>query len=396
MSVLRPVLAIAAKDIVQRSRDRSAYIMGIVGPLALVFILNGTLGAVDEAAAFELGFVDEDGGEVAEGFRALLTDIEAEGIIELTVTDDRAALDRLVDDGELAAGFAVPAGFTQAIEQGGSAEITVVGDPGSSVAVDVAEAIAATFASEVDYVSVATGSVLAAAGGDVAPGAADEVAAEALAVAPPIGLAPTDAEGRGSDFASYYAVSLSVFFLFVTVQFGVLSLMEEREAGTLNRIVVAPIPPAAVLLGKMVSSLVIGVVTMVVLAAATTVVVGASWGSPLAVSVLIVAGVVSALALAVAVAAVAKTAEQASAYASIAALVLGMLGGTFFQISRTSGLLATVSYASPHRWLLDGFRDVSYGAGIADLGPTLAVLAGFIVVMGGFGLAAAGRGLVGR
>ncbi len=394
MRVLRPVLAIAAKDIVQRSRDRSAYIMGIVGPLALVFILNGTLGAVDEPAAFELGFVDADGGAAAAGFLATLADLDGDRVIELTVADDRAALEQLVDDGELAAGFVVPAGFTRTIEQGGTAEITVVGDPGSSVAVDVADAIAAAFAAELDYVSVATGSVLTAAGGAVAPEQGDEIAAEALAIAPPIELDPTEAEGRGSDLASYYAVSLSVFFLFFTVQFGVLSLMEEREGGTLSRIVVAPVTPAAVLVGKMVSSLVIGLVTMVVLAVATTIVVGASWGSPLAVGILIVFGVVTAIAVAVMVAAFARTAEQASAYASIAALVLGLLGGTFFQISRASGLLATISYVSPHRWLLDGFRDVSYGASIAELGPTLAVLSGFIVVVGGVGLVSAGRGLV--
>ena len=77
-----------------------------------------------------------------------------------------------------------------------------------------------------------------------------------------------------------------------------------------------------------------------------------------------------------------------------AALVLGLLGGTFFPVSQAPGLLATVSYLSPHRWLLDGFRDVSYGAGIADLGLTLSVLGAFVVVVGGIGLASAGRGLV--
>ena len=105
-------------------------------------------------------------------------------------------------------------------------------------------------------------------------------------------------------------------------------------------------------------------------------------------------GVVVAIALAALVAAVAKTAEQAVAYAAAAALVLGLLGGTFFPISRAGGLLSVVSRASPHRWLLDGFREVSYGAGVDELGVTLAVLGVFIVVVGGTGLAAARRGLV--
>ena len=258
----------------------------------------------------------------------------------------------------------------------------------------MAEAIATTFANELDYVSSATAAVVAAEGGRTDPGRIDQLTAAAVELAPPISLAPVEAEGRGSDLASYYAVSLSVFFLFFTVQFGVLSLLEEREGGTLARILVSPISPVAVVLGKLMSSLVVGVVSMVVLVGATTLVVGASWGNPVAVAVLIVVGVVVAIAFAALVAAVARTSEQAGAYASIIALVLGLLGGAFFPISRAPGLLSMVSRLSPHRWLLDAFRDVSYGAGVGDLGLTVAVLALFIVVVGGLGLATAGRGLV--
>ena len=103
-------------------------------------------------------------------------------------------------------------------------------------------------------------------------------------------------------------------------------------------------------------------------------------------------GVVVAIALAVLVAAVARSAEQAVSYATAAALVLGLLGGTFFPISRAGGLLSKVSLLSPHRWLLDGFRDVSYGAGVGDLGSTLAVLGGFTVVVGGIGSCRPGEG----
>jgi ABC-2 type transport system permease protein len=110
--------------------------------------------------------------------------------------------------------------------------------------------------------------------------------------------------------------------------------------------------------------------------------------------VLILAGVTVAIALSVLVSAAARTSEQAGAYATIAALVLGLLGGVFFPIGDAPGFLEAFSYASPHRWLLDGFRDISYGAGIGSLGPTLGVLALFIVVFGGIGLTWAGRRLV--
>ncbi|MFW2383344.1 MAG: ABC transporter permease [Acidimicrobiales bacterium] len=391
---MRSVLVIAAKDIAQRSRDRSAYIMGVVGPLALALILSATLGGVNDPSAFPLGLAADDDGQVVDGFGDLLTGLEADGVVVVTTAADRADLDRLVEDGEIDAGFHFAAGFGDAVQSAQPATITVVGDPGARVATDVAEAIAGTFAAELDYVTLATASVLMAEGTAGDPARAQELSVAALSQPLPIDLVPVETAGRGADLSSYYAVSLSVFFLFFSVQFGVLSLMEEREVGTLDRILMAPTAPWALMVGKMMSSFVIGVLSMVVLVVATTVVAGAEWGDPIAVGVLIVVGVVVAIALAMLVAAVAKTAEQATSFATAAALVLGLLGGAFFPVSRAGGLLARVSWLSPHRWLLDGFRDVSYGAGVGDLGTTLAVLGGFTVLVGGFGLVWAGRGLV--
>lgn len=407
--MVRSMAVIAGKDLLQRSRDRSAYIMGIVGPLVLVFILNSTLGAVGESSAFPLGFVDDDGGEVAAGFGQLLAELEDDQVIDLVSADNRADLEAMIDNGDVGAGFVLGPGFSEAIQTDGQGQIVVVGDPGATVTVDVAEAIAQTFVNELNYVSVAVGTLSSATGssasGSSATGAGaddasttgtdgDQLAATAMALSPPIELAQVEAAGRGYDAASYFALSLSVFFVFFTVQFGVLSMIEEREAGTLARLLVSPIHPAALLLGKLLSSFVIGVLTMAVLAVSTTLIVGAEWGDPIAAAALIMVGVLAAMALALLVSTVARTAEQAAAYASIAALVLGLLGGTFFPLSAAPGVLNTISMISPHRWLLDGFRDVSYGGGLADLGPNFAVLVAFIVVAGGVGLVLAGRRMV--
>ena len=59
-----------------------------------------------------------------------------------------------------------------------------------------------------------------------------------------------------------------------------------------------------------------------------------------------------------------------------------MLGGVFFPITDAPGFLETLSYASPHRWLLDGFGANSGTGTFADvLIPTL-VVAGIGVLLG--------------
>ena len=104
------ILVVAAKDVAQRSRDRSAFIMGLVGPLALALIMGGTLGGADDPAAFELGVAVEDDGSVADGFLEALAALEDDRVVEVTAALNRAELERLVDDGEVAAGFHIAVG----------------------------------------------------------------------------------------------------------------------------------------------------------------------------------------------------------------------------------------------------------------------------------------------
>ena len=45
------------------------------------------------------------------------------------------------------------------------------------------------------------------------------------------------------------------------------------------------------------------------------------------------------------------------------ALVLGMLGGSFFPVAQAGGLLATLSLLTPQAWFLRGLGDLAGGGG---------------------------------
>jgi ABC-2 type transport system permease protein len=184
---------------------------------------------------------------------------------------------------------------------------------------------------------------------------------------------------------------MAVFFLFFTVQFGVTSVLDERRDGTLARMFAAPIRRRTVLTGKLLTSLVLGVVSMTVLVVASRFVLGAHWGNPLGVAILIVCGVIAATAVMALVATLAKTPDQAGAWSSMVALVLAMLGGSFFSVSQAGGVLAALSLATPHAWFLRGLGNLAAGEGVGGvLGPAAAILA-FAAVTGGIALTRLGR-----
>ena len=169
---------------------------------------------------------------------------------------------------------------------------------------------------------------------------------------------------------------MAVFFLFFTVQFGISSILEERRDGTLARMLVAPIRRGAVLVGKLLTSLALGVISMTALAVATHFLLSAHWGNILGVALLIAAGVLAATAVMTLVATLASTPDQAQSWQSMVALVLGMLGGTFFPVAQAGGALAAASLATPQAWFIRGLENMAGGAGVSAVtGPAAAILA---------------------
>ena len=177
----------------------------------------------------------------------------------------------------------------------------MLGDVDSPITVQVGEAIAGSYASRADTIRIAT-TLLGAAAGQ----------ARAAPAVAPIALADVSTASRQLGTGTFYAAGMAVFFLFFTVQFGISSIVDERRDGTLARMLAAPIRRSSVLGGKLITSLVLGTLSMAVLATATHFLLGAHWGNPLGVAVLIVAGVVAATAVMALVATLARTSEQAA------------------------------------------------------------------------------------
>jgi ABC-2 type transport system permease protein len=178
---------------------------------------------------------------------------------------------------------------------------------------------------------------------------------------------------------------MAVFFLFFTVQFGVTSLLEERNDGTLARLLAAPISRASILGGKLLTSFGLGVISMAVLAVATSLLFGADWGNPLGVAILIVAAIASAMGIMSLIASVARNAEQAANWQSVVSVVLGLLGGTFFPVSQAPGVLSRLTFVAPQAWFLRGLGDLRGGSISVVWVPALAMLI-FAVVTGGLAM----------
>lgn len=380
---MRTALLIAAKDLRQRLRDASAILIAIVVPLALAAALSVTLGRAT-TTTFRIAVADLDHGPVAQAFRRdVLVPVQRHGIVRLSSAATAEQARRMVDRGSAAAAIVIPAGFSRAVQGGGTADLRVIGDVDQPVATSVARSLATSFSQDLNGVRLAVATVLHAQHqSQVPPGLVEQASRQR----PPVSVANVSAARKELDSKTYVSAGMAVFFLFFTVQFGVTSLLDERKEGTLARMLAAPVRPGSIIAGKVLTSFLLGIISMTVLIVATGLFLGSHWGNPAGVAILVLAGVTAATSVVILVATLAKTSDQAANWQTVIALVLGMLGGTFFPVSQAGGFFARASLITPHGWFLRGLGELSSGAGPAAVLPAAGAMLAFAAVVGGVGL----------
>jgi ABC-2 type transport system permease protein len=369
---VQAALRIARKDIRQRVRDRSAFLWGFLAPVGLAFIFSLVLGGAGDPdnLGIRYGVVDLDGGPAAGFVDGALRSLVDSGIVEeLVPFDAEEEAEAEVDAGNLDAVFILPAGFSEAAFGEGRTAVEVVGFADSSIGTQVARAVAQGVAADFNGVRTAVATVCRLRGEDPAACATEELAAAAQEAGNPLVLGEDEAADKQLAASTFYSAGMAVMFLFLTVQFGVLGLLEEKTNGTMRRLLAAPISRGSVILGKAITSFVLGVVSMAAIVVVTSVVptLKADWGNPLGVAVLVLAGVLAAMGVMMVVAVFARTAEQAQNLQAIVAFLLAMLGGAFFPVAQAGGWLEQLSLLTPHAWFLRGLGDLAGGEGLAGV-----------------------------
>lgn len=397
----------ALNDLRQRLRDRSFFIFGLMVPFALAFVFGLLVGPLERAAPVTAAvvLVDEDVTVMSMGMRTALAAAAEAGVVTWTSAPDEPEARRRLEAGEADAAVILRAGFGAAVAaaartgspaaDGAAASepdalgVTVVGRADRTLATQIANGVTTA------YVSRLRSGVWAASALDLAghPVTFALAVAQVASAPDPLTLVAVKTSARQLSPTTYYAAGMAVFFVFFIVQLGVMGLLDEERHGTLARLLAAPVARGAVLAAKVLSSVVIGVVSMVTLAVASTLIMGAEWGAPLAVFVLILAVVASAAGILMLVAGLARSSEAAGNVQAIIAITLGALGGTFFPLPQTGGVMEWLPKASPHYWFMRGMGDLAAGGGVGAISSSLGALALFAVVTGVVGWVLLGRRL---
>ncbi len=315
---------------------------------------------------------------------------------------DRRGAERLVRAGDVPVAVVIPAGLGDAFSKngfaGGGPPIQLLSDVSDRIApqmvLGLLQKVAMTAAPDLlmqggmhqfeKYAGAMTPEQKAAVDAWLprlkAQGQSSGAATADSAGAMPIGVEVVDVmrtDNRRGSLVSFYAAGIGVMFLlFSSVGGAGGALLEEAEAGTLERLLSTNIGMTGVLIGKWILLALIGCLQLTVMFLWGRV----AFGLPLfshipGFAVMTIVTAAAAAALGLVLATLARSRAQLSGFSTILILTMSALGGSMFPRFLMSETMQRFGLLTFNAWALDGYLKVFWRqAAIWELWPQVLVL----------------------
>jgi ABC-2 type transport system permease protein len=402
------ILSIGWKDIQIFVRDRGGMITSFLLPMLFIVVFSYAFSGIgSEDEVITLPVVNLDGGEVAAD---LIEGVNNVAGVKTEMYDEADARARIEGE-QIQYALFIPAGFSDGVAAGESMTLVLLSGPnadGASV-----EAMRTVVDGVSKDLSLQT-QLLAGfrqMGQMMQASEAEGVFTSDLAVAqaqsqferaktaPLVGIEQKTPDAILQEREEFSAVGLSVpgatvLFVFLMASTTAMSLYSEKKTGTFRRLLAAPLAKAELLGGKMLPGFVIILVQIAVIFAASILLlplIGLDrlyLGNDLLGLVLLSMLVaLCSTSLGLLIAAIARTEGQISGISVVAMWVMGAVSGAFVPTFFLGGFLGTVGKVTPQYWAVSAYTAFFVrGQTLADIGPELAILAGFTAVFFAIGL----------
>lgn len=353
------LVQLVRKELRQMFRDPRSRRLLFVGPIFQLLIFGYAVNTdVRHASMF---VVDEDA--TAES-RRLVDVLTATGYFDVTGRGTRPAeIADALDHGRALIGVDIPRGFARRLGQGDPADVQLLVDGSTANTANVALGYATQIISRY---------ALARA----APAAAGGVDFRVRAWYNP------NLESRMYNVPAIMGNLVMMMSLLLTA----LALVREREIGTLEQLMVSPLRPAELIIGKTVPGAMVALIDMMVITAIALLWFGVPFrGSFLLLLVASVLFILTGLGVGLLISTVSATQQEAFMSMFLFFLPAMMLSGMMFPVENMPQALQYLTLANPIRHYLVVVRGVFLrGAGWGALMPQLLTLLGIGVGVLGF------------
>ncbi len=351
---MRVLWRVIVKEFLQIRRDRKMIPVIFVAPLVQITVFGFAVNT--DVTNVPTVLVDQDRSAAS---RELVDRFVESGYFEVVGSGERAAeVDRWLVTSRAQLGLVIGQGFGAALASSRQASVQLIVDGSDASSANVALGYASSVTREF---GVLVQERRLRAAGAPAPAVGQAV------LVPRVFYNP-DLKSRWF----YVPAVLAMILMIMTMLLSAMGVVREKEIGTMEQLIVTPIRPWQLLVGKLLPFAVIGVFQMIVASAVTVF----GFGVPLRGSFALLLAlttlfILSTLGLGLLVSTLVQNQQQAMMGAVFCAMVpMIYLSGLIFPIANMPPAIQAVTYAIPLRYYAEIIRGVFLrGSGIAVLWP---------------------------
>ena len=369
---------IAWKDLLELFRNRLGLVLLILMPIFMMTMVGFIYPSETSISNVSIALVNEDEGfgnySASSAFIMVLDSINSNtGMMTLTDASNLDDIRDLIQTGDAEGGIIISSDFTSNLMSGKQGTITIVTDESNPQMSAMIQAVLQEVFEEM-------GTMLAqqnVQGLGVDPNTS-------LALVKPYNVQTTGAVEGNFSYFDFIAPGIMAMTVMMSVMTGLpAAISQEREVGTLDGMMVAPISRLAVILGKTLAQMARGMLQGVLILVLAVTLFGVTvHGNILLVFALLLLGVFSFVGLGVVLTSFAKDQETAVMLMMTLMFPMMFLSGVFFPIEQMPWFMQSISKVLPLTYVADALRKVMVlGADIPALTTELSVLIVFGVVM---------------
>jgi ABC-2 type transport system permease protein len=369
-------LRIAWKDLMELLRNRMGLILLILMPIFMMTMVGFIYPSETSLNNVSIALVNEDEGapgyDLSSMFITTLNGInDQEEMMKLVDASSFDDVREMIQTDKVEGGIIISSDFTSNIISGKQGTVTIATDQSNP------------------QMSAMIQAVLSNVFEQMGTGLAQQNIAEQLGIDPENALAivkPYDIEIEGTDegYFTFVAPGIMAMTVMMSVMTGLpAAISHERELGTLDGMMVAPINRLSVILGKTIAQMVRGILQGILILVLAMVLFGVTvHGNILLVFGLLLLGVFSFVGLGVVLTSFAKDQETAVMMMTTIMFPMMFLSGVFFPLEQMPWFMQSIAKFLPLTYVADALRKVMIlGAEIPELTTQLSVLIIFGVVM---------------
>ena len=381
-NMLSHSMRIAWKDMMELYRNKFGLVLLIVMPLfmmAMIGFIYPT--STSTGNSLPVGVVNLDSGFhnstiASQAFISVLQQInDKTSMFQFTNASSVSDIRDSIQKGDLEGGIIIPSNFTSSLLSGKQGTVTIMTDTSNpQVSVTIQTLLSAVF-SEMST-TMAQQKVMALS--------SSVTLGDALAIVQPLKVTTEGVVPGSSNYFEFVAPGIMAMTVMMSVMTGLPgAISQEKEVGTMDGMMVAPINRLSIILGKTLAQTARGLLQGIIILALAVGLFGVTiQGNIFLVFGLLLLGVFSFVGLGIVLTSFAKDQQTAAMLMTTLMFPMMFLSGVFFPIQQMPWYMQDIAHLLPLTYATSALRKVMVlGASVPDITTELTVLIVFGAVM---------------